>query len=486
MNRITSKRCRLAPIILALPFLAACASTQRTLPSTRPADATAATAAYMERIRNDPNALLLFIRQMPKGGDIHSHLGGAVYAESYIRWAEEDGLCLIRATLSLSSPPCEERDGEIPASGITRNPELYGSVIDAWSMRNWHPARKNGHDQFFEAFSKFGTQDHRIGDMLAEVTTRAASQNITYLELMFGPDRGRAIRLGISTGAEADFGRMRERLIEAGLRDSLGIARRKIDDFERRQRTLMGCDSLPQLPACNVVVRYLYQVLRGLPPEAVFAQILAGFEMATADSRFVGFNLVMPEDNPVPMRDFSLHMRMIDFLHALYPGVKITLHAGELAEGLVPPEGMRFHIRESIGPGHASRIGHGTAVLYEDDPRGLLREMAERKILVEVSLASSDGILGIRGKRHPLTTYLAHGVPVALATDDEGVSRTSLTHEFRKAVGEQELDYITIKAMARNSIAYAFVEDGTKARLLAELDDAFTRFEAYHAGLQKH
>ena len=104
------------------------------------------------------------------------------------------------------------------------------------------------------------------------------------------------------------------------------------------------------------------------------------------DDRFVGFNLVMPEDAPVPMRDFSLHMRMIDFLHSLYPSVKITLHAGELAEGLVPPEGMTFHIRESIGRGHASRIGHGTAILHETNADSVMREMAQGKILVEVSL----------------------------------------------------------------------------------------------------
>jgi adenosine deaminase len=37
-----------------------------------------------------------------------------------------------------------------------------------------------------------------------------------------------------------------------------------------------------------VTVRYLYQVLRGLPHEIVFAQILLGFELASSDPRFVG------------------------------------------------------------------------------------------------------------------------------------------------------------------------------------------------------
>ena len=88
--------------------------------------------------------------------------------------------------------------------------------------------------------------------------------------------------------------------------------------------------------------------MRDLPPEAVFAQILIGFELASADPRFVGLNLVRPEDGYVPMRDFGLHMKMLDYLHGLYPRVHITLHAGELSVGLVPPEGLTFHIRESI------------------------------------------------------------------------------------------------------------------------------------------
>ena len=78
----------------------------------------------------------------------------------------------------------------------------------------------------------------------------------------------------------------------------------------------------------------------------------------------------MPEDWYVPMHDFELHMKMLDYLHGVYPKVHISLHAGELAMGLVPPEGLRFHIRESVERGHAERIGHGVDVMNEDHPVG--------------------------------------------------------------------------------------------------------------------
>jgi adenosine deaminase len=195
------------------------------------------------------------------------------------------------------------------------------------------------------------------------------------------------------------------------------------------------------------------------------------------DARFVGVNLVQPEDDPTAVRDFSLQMKMIDFLHGKYPDVPIALHAGELVEGLVPPEALRFHIRESVRTGHARRIGHGGGVMYEDDPIGLLREMASKRVLVEVALSSNDLILGIAGKRHPLAAYLKYGVPVALVTDDAGVARSSMTREFRKAVEEHGVDYRTLKRMVHNSIDFAFADQATKARLKSELTTAFGAFE---------
>lgn len=480
--------------LVALPALvvfAACTPAPPPKTSSTPVvvvrDPEVLTGAYLDSVRHVPSRLIPFLDDMPKGGDLHSHLGGAVYAESLIRWAAADGLCLVRSELTLRRPPCRRSAGQYPAREITLNSKLYGDVIDSWSIRNWNPARRSGHDQFFETFDKFGAATAgRTGDMLAEVVTRASEQHVSYLELMHRPDDGSVIAISMPLRLDMNFGAMRNRLIARGLRDTLQSARRKLDAAERRERQILGCRVSPPPAPCDVTVRYLYQVLRGLPPQAVFGQILAGFEMARMDPRMVGFNLVMPEDDPIPMRDFELHMLMIDFLSKLYPDVKISLHAGELAPGLVPPEEMGFHITQSIDVGHAKRIGHGTAVLYERQPVALLKKMAARRILVEIGLSSSDAILGIRGKAHPIGAYLAAGVPVALATDDEGVLRSNMTREFRRAVEEQNLSYRTLKMLARNSLVYAFVDDGTKVRLLNQLDSAFTQFERSHAVASPH
>jgi hypothetical protein len=479
--------------------------------------AEARTAAHFRSLQSQPPLLWAFLKEMPKGGDLHSHLSGAIYAESMIRWAAEDGLCLDQKTIEISRPPCNDANGQVTADAAQRDPLLYRRMIDAWSMRNPATSGLSGHDLFFDSFGKFGNATTgRDGDMLAEAAARAAAGRVSYLELMLTPASSEAVKLAAQTGWSDDFGKMRSAMIEHGLADAVKAASQHLNGGERKRRELQGCDTAQPSPGCAVVSRYLYQVLRGLPREIVFAQMLLGFELANADPRMVGLNLVMPEDALVPMRDFSLHMRMLDYLHGLYPKTHITLHAGELAPGLVPPEGLRFHIRDSIAVGHAERIGHGVAVMQEDDASGLLRKMARDKILVEVCLSSNDGILGVRGARHPLSAYLKYGVPVALATDDEGVSRSEMTREYVKAVEEQHLDYRQLKTMARSSLQYAFVEGAslwkdferrrpvaacardhhnvriagvqclaylernTKARLQWELEQAFAQFERTH------
>lgn len=189
----------------------------------------------------------------------------------------------------------------------------------------------------------------------------------------------------------------------------------------------------------------------------MFAQIVLGFELASSDPHFVGLNLVMPEDWYVPIRDFREHMAMLDYLHGVYPNVHIALHAGELAAGLVKPEDLTYHIRESVEKGHAERIGHGVAVMLEKDPIALLKEMAARNVLVEINLTSNDQILGVSGDSHPLPIYMKNGVPLAISTDDEGVARSDMTHEYLRAVTDFHLSYADLKRMTRQSIEHSFL-----------------------------
>jgi hypothetical protein len=298
---------------------------------------------------------------------------------------------------------------------------------------------------------------NRTGDAIAEAAARAAEDHLQYLELMHTADGNVVPQLGAKVGWDEDFAKLRQKLMDAGMAEVVSGTRKQLDLDEIRMRAVLRCHQRDADAGCGVTVRYLYQVLRGLPREQVFAQIVLGFELAKSDPRFVGLNLVMPEDWYVPMHDFDLHMKMMDYLHGLYPGVHITLHAGELAMGLVPPEGLRFHIRESVERGHAERIGHGVSVMQERDANGLLNELAKRNVLVEICLTSNDVILGVRGAEHPFSVYRQRGVPVALATDDQGVARSDMTHEYLRAVETYGLSYGDLKEMARQSLEHSFL-----------------------------
>jgi adenosine deaminase len=97
--------------------------------------------------------------------------------------------------------------------------------------------------------------------------------------------------------------------------------------------------------------------------------------------------------------------------------------------------------------------------------------MADKHIMVEVNLTSNAVILGIKGKDHPLAAYRAAHVPFALSTDDEGVSRIDLTHEYVRAVADQGLTYADLKLSARTSLEHAFLHGES----LWAAPDSFTR-----------
>ena len=447
---MTRRFVRLAPLVLV------CLSFVRPCSGATPSEAR--TARYLESIRKNPGLLLAFLREMPKGADLHNHLSGAVYAESLIRWAADADDCVDPKTLQLTAPPCKGMSNTVPAGNAFSDPVLYRNMIDAFSMRNWRHSGQSGHDQFFDTFEKFDAVTHaNTGKMLAGTAARAASQHEIYQELMLTPTGDGFKELVQKTSWSDDLVQMQKQLAENGMDKAIAESLAQIDAAEAVREEALHCGKDDANPGCEIPQRYLFQVLRGLPKNVVFAQMVLGFELASRDERFVGINLVMPEDYYVPMQDFRIHMRMLQYLHSVYPKVHIALHAGELATGMVPPEGLEFHIRDSVEVAHAERIGHGVDIMSENRPLALMQEMAQRNVMVEICLTSNDLILGVSGKDHPLHQYMRAGVPVALATDDEGVSRSNMTLEYLKAVQEQELTYPQLKNMARTSLDHAFL-----------------------------
>ena len=426
-----------------------------------------AARAYEAAAKAGPPALYAFLHSFPKGADLHVHLSGAVYAETFIKDAAEDGLCVDPKELSFAKPPCVAP--LVPAADLNGLPtsaeqDLYDRLVDSFSMRSYVPTPGfSGHDQFFSTFDRVsGLSKSHMAEWVDEVAARAADQNQQYLELMEKPPFGHAIALAQKNPLNRDFAAYRSTLLAQGLRDDVAEDLADVREAEVRRKEIEHCGTPQAEPACQVTVRYIYQILRGNAPEQVFAQTLLGFETVQAameahDDTWVGINFVMPEDGFISMRDYTLQMKMVGYLHSVYPRVHITLHAGELAPGLVPPEGLRFHIRQAVELGHAERIGHGVDVMYEDNAQQLLKEMARKHVMVEINLSSNEGILGIKGNEHPFPLYRAAHVPVALSTDDEGVSRIELTHEYVRAALDYHLSYADLKQLARTGMEHNFL-----------------------------
>lgn len=421
---------------------------------------TNSTSKYFDSIRGNPSLLRRFLFRFPKGGDLHNHLDGAIYAENYIAWAAEDGKCVDLETNTITMPPCDAGENRPAVKDIQFDADKVNRLIDAFSVRNYERRAVSGHDQFFATFTRYLVASFgREGSMIAEVSRRAAAQNILYLELMqsFGMHSARELareRGGFSP-AQSLSDQVQNEELNKIVRETIAAT----DRAERQSRAALGCDRDASAIGCGVTVRYLAQVIRTFPRDQVLAQTMLAYKLIEQDPRYVGLNFVAPEDHPITLRDHKWQMEIIREVGAYFPAAKdrIALHAGELVMGLVAPEELRSHISEAVKIAGARRIGHGVDIVHEWDSEELLQLMAEQGIAVEINLTSNAVILGIEGDEHPFTSYRAQGVPVLLSTDDEGVSRIDLTHEYQRAVQTYDLSYTDLKEFSRNALEYSFL-----------------------------
>src|SRR5262249_3059219 len=151
-------------------------------------------------------------------------------------------------------------------------PTLYRQLIDAWSMRNWENSGQSGHDHFFDTFAKFGGGS--FGQMLAEVSSRAANGHVSYLEVMLTPDGITSSALGFQVGWDGDFeGRLRK-LKSAGIDGAASAGVKTLQDAEAEKNPLLKCGSPQADPGCNVTIRYVAQVSRAAALGPVFAQLV--------------------------------------------------------------------------------------------------------------------------------------------------------------------------------------------------------------------
>jgi len=446
----------------------------------------------------NPNlaALTLLMTMMPKGGDLHHHYAGAIYVETFLDWIKQKAYCIYRADnseLKAIRFRVETKPGGLsPAARAlcldvdqVRDPSdevFYRELLSRWSDKDYknHFHQQVAPDQhFFDTFGYFGSfSDDDYNQGLRQLKVRAVAENVQYIETMLrrapAPDNPALSRAVNDLPADASPAR-----IEAALAPLYEF-------LTRDEATAKGvADYLGSVDAAaagiddgDFKMRFQAYVVRSEQPAKVFAGLYSAFAAVNARRRVVAVNIVGPEDGIVSMRDYSLHMRMFAFLKQKHPGVRLSLHAGELTLGMVPPEGLQSHIREAVEVAGADRIGHGVDIVYERDAVGLLRTMRERRVAVEINLTSNAFILGVKNEAHPVQVYRQQGVPFVISTDDPGVSRNNLSAEYVLYTSRYKPSYDGLKETVFNSIRYSFLSEAEKAAELKVLTQRFTAFEA--------
>ena len=311
------------------------------------------------------------------------------------------------------------------------NNAFYRDLLSTWSDKDFsnHSHQQSAPDQhFFDTFFYIGRISDEYTDLgLRQLKARAIAENVQYIETMLhsAPSRGDLAPLEPINRLTSDSADGDVQATLAPLYDFL------VADQETRNAVdayLKAMDSAADgIDDDQFKVRFQAYVSRNDPPGQGVRRPLFGFCSGQYGRSRGRREYHRSRNGPVAMRDYSLHMRFFAFLRQKFPNVRLSLHAGELTLGMVPPEGLQSHIREAVEIAGASRIGHGMDVAYERDASGLLRLMREKKVAVEINLTSNEFILGVKGEAHPLMLYRHAGVPFVISTDDEGVSRNNLS-----------------------------------------------------------
>lgn len=445
--------------------------------------------SYFEKIRTNEAALTAFFSQMPKGGDLHHHYSGSVYAEPILEYAIAENFYLNTETMMVSREKLSNENWKQFSTLKTKGElEQYKQkIIHKWSVKDYNNVDYPSDKLFFDSFEKFmpaANENFKSG--LLELKNRAIKENLSYIETQLS-----TIPAPIYMD---DFAKLNSQLRELAAKKDEKAILKLLDtfykdlvkkdvvayakDFNTNFVAKLNADL--KIDDSDFTMRYQNFVLRFMEPNELFKNLVVAFISADNSPLMAGVNIVSPEDGETSMKDYWLHMIMFKYCHSRFPNVKYTLHAGELTLGIVKPEDLTWHIRSAVYDAGANRIGHGVDIAYEEKSYELLKYMAKNKIPVEINLVSNEFILKVKENRHPITLYKEFGVPIVISTDDAGILRTNMTEQYvLLAKRYKDISYSEIKQFVYNSINYSFIkEEAVKESLVEDLDIRFQNFEA--------
>lgn len=403
-----------------------------------------------------PAQLYSFLYALPKGGDLHNHLGGSARPEWWLAIATDPnrngGDTFYTRTRFHATPGTGVRlilyhtvrqhgydvlSPEVRAD-YTRldrlTPEQKQGWLDSLRLDRSGEGREEFFDWIWPRLGQLGSNLNVMGEVLVEIIKAYGAEGMRYLETQqaamgFVDNAGR----GISPDDAAAY--FRQRLAQ------------------------------PDAVASGVTVRFQSTVLRFLPRAEQQLENFYRFVDAHRDL-WVGINMAGIEENNKghPARFLAKYRE----LRRTIPTLSLSIHGGEM-------DWHDSHVRDTLMLG-ASRIGHGLNLIRDPDTLLLLQQT--RRVLIEINLISNQLLEYTPDlAQHPFPEYLRTGIPVCLNTDDRGMWDSNLTDEYYTAVTAFNLSWDELVQLGRNSLAFSFAQPEVKAKLLAEYEAAVVAFE---------
>ncbi|MET0534177.1 MAG: adenosine deaminase [Steroidobacter sp.] len=407
-----------------------------------------------------PEQLYTFLYALPKGGDLHNHLQGAILSEwmwdsalaqeklGYTYYAKvrinncrdygtnEFGVQPYLLMFKNLSAVNYQKLSDCEKGEYKRLQDLDAREKTGWLNSMRLDQKFEGRDEFFQAhwfrISEIIASPYVIADILYKNMEAFGKEGMVYLETQI-PLEGFVKPDGspFSTDEVANIFRAR----------------------------LAAKDAI----ATGVTVRFQNALLRFTPDAEDRLRQLYAINDKYRDL-YVGINMVGREDN-----DKGYPLRFLPVLRELrhkYPDINLSIHAGEVDE-------PNFHIRDTLLLG-AKRIGHGVNLISDPDT---LVSMRNGPYMVEINLISNLLLEYVDTyAKHPFPEYLRLGVPVALSTDDRGMWDSNLTDEYFVAVKEFNLSWEEMVQLGRNSLKFSFLDEPSKQKLLAAYEKRVQTF----------
>jgi len=430
--------------------------------------------------------LRLFFTLMPKGGDIHQHFTGSLYAENYLDWINKEGYWINKTDFTVITPQESGKlQDTVSVKNLRSNKVMFSDFLSHWSDKDF---ANHYHDalapdvQFFNTFSYFskifnGKQKY-YAEGIRVLKNRAKNENVQYLETMFVSPGYQKINTAFDSLIRSGEINIENRAFRAALDTFISGVKRDTLFYNKVNQYRDLVDVCTRgIDDESFTLRFQSYVSRNTTPSQFFSSLYTAFYEAENNPRVVGVNIVNAENDNIALSDYKLHMQMFKYLKEKYPHIKTSMHAGELTTGMVLPEELKYHISDAISVAGANRIGHGVDIVYETNALATLKRMKADHIPVEINLTSNDFILGVRDEAHPVRLYTDFGVPIIISSDDAGVSRGSLTEEYVLLASRYKYSYDDIKQFVSNSIKYSFLTNNEQVEGAKLLQKKFDEFE---------